>query len=107
MSEVEDDYLEWYVEDKFEKALTSNGWITFKTDIRGFPDRFCFGPDGCIVLVEFKRTGARARKGEKLQRYYEKIFRKLGFKYYKVAGEEDAEKLRDRLLAKGSAISRN
>jgi hypothetical protein len=104
MSEVEDEYLEWYVEEKFVEALERNGWVLIKGDkiIKGFPDRVCFGPNAQTVFVEFKRTGAKPRRGEKLQEYYAIIFKKLGFEYYKVTGQQNAEKLKNRLLAKGS-----
>jgi hypothetical protein len=97
----EDLYLEWFVEETFVKDLEREGWITIKGDKikKGFPDRICFGPKAKVVLVEFKRTGAPSRKGEKLQAYFANYFsQKLGFKYYKITGKEEADELRDKLL---------
>jgi hypothetical protein len=97
----EDEWLEWVVEEDFARELEEEGWITLKGDKvkRGFPDRFCFGPNAHTVIVEFKRKGARKRRGEKLQDYYRQQFADLGFETHKIIGKEEANELRDRLLA--------
>ncbi len=110
MSSLEDDkYLEWYVEDTFVKEMEEAGWLTLKGDKikRGFPDRICFGPDVQVAIVEFKRTGARARQGEKLQTYYRGVFEELGFHVYKITGVEEADELRDKLLTARTSIRRD
>lgn len=103
MSRVEEDeWLEWVVEEDFAQELEDEGWITLKGDKvkRGFPDRFCFGPDARTVIVEFKRKGARKkRRGEKLQEHWRKEFARLGFETHKITGKEEANELRDNLLA--------
>lgn len=102
MSRVEEDeWLEWVVEEDFAHELEDEGWITLKGDKvkRGFPDRFCFGPNARTIIVEFKRKGAKKkRRGEKLQDYYRKQFADLGFETHKITGKEEANELRDRLL---------
>ena len=106
MSSLEDDkYLEWYVEDTFVKEMEEAGWLTLKGDKikRGFPDRFCFGPDKQVVIIEFKRSAARKRKGEKLQDYYRDQFENFGFEVYKITGMREADELREKLLAKGAS----
>lgn len=101
MSKVEDDYLEWYLEEKFCSHMERAGWETIKGDKikRGYPDRFCFGPGGRTVIVEFKRTGAPSRRGEALQGYYQTKFAGLGFEVHLIKGQEDAEKLKNKLLS--------
>lgn len=97
-----DDYLEWVVEQEFCQEMEDAGWITLKGDKvkRGFPDQFLFGPGARTVIVEFKATGAKKkRRGEKLQDYYRGQFRALGFETHKVTGKEEANELRDNLLA--------
>lgn len=95
-----DDWLEWVVEADFVREMEDAGWQTLKGDKvkRGFPDQFCFGPNARTVIVEFKRKGARPRRGEKLQDYYRKQFADLGFETHKITGKEEANELRDNLL---------
>ncbi len=95
-----DDWLEWVVEEDFAQEMEDAGWMTLKGDKikRGWPDRFCFGPGARTVIVEFKRKGARKRRGEKLQDYYRKKFTDLGFETHKITGKEEANELRDSLL---------
>ena len=100
---VEDEYLEWYIEEQFVEEIEDAGWITLKGDKikRGFPDRFLFGPKATLLIVEFKRTGAKKkRRGEKLQDYYRGLFRALGFKTMKVVGWNEAAKLLEELKCK-------
>lgn len=98
----EDRWLEWKVEADFVTEMEDGGWITLKGDKvkRGFPDQFCFGPNARTVIVEFKKYGAKKnRRGEKLQDYYRKLFRNLGFETHKITGKEEADELRRNLLA--------
>lgn len=100
---MSDPWLEWVVEGEFVMEIEDAGWITFKGDKvrRGFPDRFCFGYEARVVIVEFKSSFApKKRKGEKLQDHYRQMFRERGFEVYKVTGKEEANKLRDKLLEK-------
>ena len=100
MSE-KDEWLEWAIEDDFVKEIENAGWLTLKGDKikRGFSDQFCFGPVARTVIVEFKKSGARKkRKGEKLQDYYRKLFRELGFETHKVTGKDEADRLLKNLL---------
>ncbi len=102
MEESKDEWLEWVVEEDFVQEIEDVGWITIKGDKikRGFPDRFCFGPGARTVIVEFKRKGAKKkRRGEKLQDYYRAEFRALGFETHKIVGKEEANELRNKLLA--------
>ena len=102
VEESEDEWLEWVVEEDFVQEIEDAGWITLKGDKvkRGFPDRFCFGPGARTVIVEFKRKGARAkRRGEKLQDHYRGLFADLGFEVHKITGKEEANELRNNLLA--------
>jgi len=102
LSEDEKDvYLEWYVEGQFVQEIEDAGWVTFKGDRvkRGFPDRFLFGPEETVLIVEFKKTGARKnRRGEKLQDYHRAQFRKLGFRTLKCVGWDAACDLLEELL---------
>ena len=100
----EDDYLEWVVEKDFVDALEEGGWETLKGDKikKGWPDRFCFGPrehGGRTVIVEFKKKGAKKRRGEKLQDHWRGVFEKMGFTVHKITGVAEANELRDYLLA--------
>ena len=102
VEESEDEWLEWVIEEDFVQEMEDAGWITIKGDKikRGFPDRFCFGDGARTVIVEFKRKGARKkRRGEKLQDYYRKQFAELGFETHKITGKEEADALRNNLLA--------
>ena len=93
--------MEWVVEKEFCLEIEDAGWITLKGDKlkRGFPDRFCFGPEARTFIIEFKRKGAKKkRRGEKLQDHYRGEFRALGFETYKVIGKEEADELRNNLL---------
>lgn len=103
MSRVEEDeFLEWVVEEDFCRELEDEGWETLKADKikRGWPDRICFGNGPQTVIVEFKRKSARARRGEKLQKYYRDLFEKMGYEVYLVTGKEEADELRTKLLAR-------
>ena len=96
-----DDWLEWVIEDEFVKEIEDAGWITLKGDKikRGFSDRFCFGPGATVVIIEFKRTGARKnRRGEKLQDHYRKCFADMGFDVRKATGMNEACDLLEELL---------
>jgi len=98
---VEDEFLEWVIEEEFVRGLEDVGWVTLKGDKirRGFADRVCFGPDGVVVIVEFKRTGARKnRRGEKLQDHWRGEFRTLGFRTEKVTGWNETRTLLGELL---------
>ena len=101
MSRVEesDQYLEWVVEKDFCVELEAAGWLTAKVVIRGWPDRFCFGPKKRVVIVEFKRKGApKKRRGEKLQKWYRGLFAALGFDVRLVIGAKEADALLKELL---------
>lgn len=98
-----DEWLEWVVEKEFCLEMEDAGWLTLKGDKvkRGFPDQFIFGPNETVVIIEFKRSGARKkRRGEKLQDHYRKQFRNLGFRTLKVTGKEEADELRRELIGK-------
>lgn len=102
MEESKDEWLEWVIEEEFAEEIEDAGWITIKGDKikRGFPDRFCFGPGARTVIIEFKRKGAKKkRRGEKLQDHYRGEFRALGFETHKIIGKEEANELRNKLLA--------
>lgn len=58
--------------------------------LTGWPDRCFWLLGGRPALVEFKRRGARPRKGEKYQRYVQKQLKKL--KYDVLTGCVDADK---------------
>lgn len=105
-----EDYLEWVVEKEFCLEMEDAGWITLKGDKvrRGFPDQFLFGPGARTVIVEFKAQFAKKkRRGEKLQDFYRQQLKDLGFEVYKIRGKEEANELRDRLLAEGTAARRD
>lgn len=97
-----DDYLEWVVEQAFVRDMEEGGWDCLKTDKlkRGWPDQICFGPGPRTVVVEFKKSGAKPRRGERLQAHHRKRFEDKGYEVYLVTGQEEAESLRDRLLRK-------
>jgi hypothetical protein len=100
--DLDNTYMEWVVEQDFAEAVEAAGWITVKGDHiqRGLSDRFCFGPRGRVVIVEFKKLNARKkRRGEKLQDYYRKQFRELGFETHKITGMDEMYALKDSLLA--------
>lgn len=58
--------------------------------LTGWPDRCFWLPGGRPALVEFKRRGARPRKGEMLQRDRQKYLK--GMKYDVLTGCVDADK---------------
>ncbi len=99
-----DDYLEWVVEQTFVRDMEEADWDCLKADKlkRGWPDQLLFGPGpgGRCVVVEFKKSGAKPRRGEKLQAYHRRRFEEKGFEVYLVTGEAEANELRDRLLRK-------
>ncbi len=97
-----DDYLEWVIEKEFVRDLEDAGWMCLKADKikRGWSDQICFGSGPRTVIVEFKKKGAKKRKGEKLQQYYRNKFKDLGYEVHKVTGKEQANELRTKLLAR-------
>ncbi len=78
-SEVEGEFVEW---------LAGNYGCYFAIKLvknRGFPDRIVVGPGRFILFMEFKRPGApKKRRGEKLQRHFQKLIEGFGFPYAKV-----------------------
>lgn len=96
-----DDYLEWYIEKEFILDMEDAGWLTLKADKikRGWSDQLLFGPGPRTVVVEFKRFGAKARRGEKLQDHFRNCFSKMGFEVHKITGKEEADALKSKLLA--------
>lgn len=95
-----DDYLEWVVEKEFVLEMEDGGWECLKADKlkRGWTDQIIFGPKKQTVFVEFKRLGAKPRRGEKLQDYYRGRFADMGFDTYKITGKRQADALRAKLL---------
>ncbi len=95
-----DDYLEWVVEKDFVLGLEDAGWQCLKADRmrRGWADQFCFGPGCRVVIVEFKSSGAKSRRGEKLQAHYRDTFEAMGFDVRLVIGKEEADELLAELL---------
>ena len=98
-AETRDDYLEWVVEQKFVTTMEDAGWDCFKLDKlkRGRPDQLCIGPDK-VIIVEFKKYGARPRKGEKLQKHYRDKYEEWGHDVRLVTGMEEMWELVEELL---------
>jgi hypothetical protein len=49
--------LEKNIERSFVRWCKQNGITTIKSGVPSWPDRFCFGPPGIFVMIEFKRPG--------------------------------------------------
>jgi len=81
------------LESKVERAVCQHaqhkGWVALKLNgpgDRGKPDRLFMGPGGRVIVVEFKRPGAKPRK---LQRWWQSRLQKLGHAVYVIDNEED------------------
>ena len=98
-----DEYLEWVVEQAFVLDMEEAGWQCLKADKlkRGWPDQILFGPGNRTVIVEFKKLGAKPRRGERMQLHFRNLFKAMDFEVHLVTGEEEAHALRDTLLKRG------
>lgn len=77
------------IEQEVVKFAESKGWLVRKVGYicrRGAPDRWFFGPNGRLVMIEFKRPNKQLQL---LQEREAARLKSRGFEVYKIDNIED------------------
>lgn len=88
--------LERQIERKCVDIAEDHGCLHIKLDLakRDWPDRMFVCPEGCMLLVEFKRPGEKPRKG---QAALHRALEQIGFTVFVVDSVEQFNSLMSRI----------